>query len=230
MHRDPTQLVAPWHSSAKVASGLPARAPSPPRGLCGWRAPPTRRSRGGRYDSSACLDAWGSEKKGPKRPVQHLPKVVRREGLRPREEAHARGLALVARDAAEMSSKEEYLKRYLSGGAGGGGKGGNGSSGMATDMKKKKRKKRPGGLDVPAVKAKVLPGAIKMVDNDVSLASLVAREEDEEEGEEEAPVVVESAAARKAREVQVRWLPPEPYYSQPRSRLAEAAWSIRCDR
>jgi hypothetical protein len=101
-----------------------------------------------------------------------------------------------------MSSKEEYLKRYLSGSADGGG--GKGNSDMATDTKKKKRKKRPGGLDAPAVKAKVLPGAIKMVDNDVSLASLVAREEDEEEGEEEAPVVVESAAARKAREVQVR--------------------------
>jgi hypothetical protein len=142
-----------------------------------------------------------------------------------RASTSSRHVALVT---AAMSSKEEYLKRYLSGSSGGG-KVGGGSGGMATDTKKKKRKKRPGGLEAPAVKAKVLPGAIKMVDNDVSLASLVAREEDDEEGEEEAPVVVESAAARKAREVQVCWLPREPTAAK-RSSLPVAAWLIHCGR
>lgn len=100
--------------------------------------------------------------------------------------------------AQAMSSREEYLKRYLTGAGGGG----SNTDDTGVDAQKKKRKKRPGGLDAP--KAKVLTGAIKVVDNDVSLASLVPKEDSDEEKDEEAPVVVESVAARKAREVQVR--------------------------
>mmetsp|Transcript_36466 Transcript_36466/g.61446 ORF Transcript_36466/g.61446 Transcript_36466/m.61446 type:complete len:505 (-) Transcript_36466:164-1678(-) len=112
-----------------------------------------------------------------------------------------------------MSSKEDYLKRYLGGGVS---TTANTTSGDDYETRKKRKKKKvavmgeDGQVRMSTVARKKVTVGMKMYDQDMALNLKAVDSDDDLDGEEDAPIVVETDGDRRIRERQEK-LAARPY-------------------